>query len=729
VTAPEEAVSVKVLYTYVNNDGVVIEREVDATQNNQGTWDAILQINDAGANLDDGVEITVDAVAEDRFGNTAESEDPLTIVYDEYVGDVEIQIIASDSQNVTNQIQPDFRLLGDEQVTIEISLFRGNDLLHQIDDLTLNGGDNLDVDFWSDNPALNDLVDGEYQVQVTATDQAGNQQQFIHTFTVDTIPPTETSIALDESSQGLFANLTNTFTPRLVGSAEANALIQIYNGDPNNGGVLLGEVTADENGDWQLDISLPEILGGVSLHTVTTDVAGNATFADSSFDIDIATEQPDHAQIIVDESVHPILPGSIDDEHGSTVSNPKFKIANLPPEETIFITIYQGDEILFEGRVEVNEFGEILFNQSGSEYELNFDMQGNNQISVEYTDSHGNQSPVSDSVNFFIDSIPPQEPTIELISSAVSEADGVSVFNSRALDFEGQGEPGSELRIQIRQVGTAEWITYTSLIVGDDGQWSLADSEIEILLSQDGEYEFRAVSHDDVDNVTVSNGDPERFIVDTISEFDFVSDDMIRNTDTELVAEVEDGSEVNILSITLDGNELDIDSSSTPDGTVVDNDWTLDLASFLPDSALDSDGRPVDGTYTISFEVTDPHQNVVREDITIEIKSSIAEPEVNSMLQDEGSNPGSTLYENQVLITFDSTPILVGTAEANARIFITSPSGIVQTFADDEGNWQLELSSLENQADQDVSLTIIAQDEFGNASVSNVSVHYDDGVA
>ena len=204
---------------------------------------------------------------------------------------------------------------------------------------------------------------------------------------------------------------------------------------------------------------------------------------------------------------------------------------------------------------------------------------------------------------------------------------------------------------------------------------------------------------------------------------------MIRNTDTELVAEVEDGSEVNILSITLDGTELSIDSSSTPDGTVVDSDWTLDLASFLPNNALDSDGRPVDGVYTISFEVTDPYQNVVREDVTIEIKSSIADPELVSMQQDEGSNPGSTVYENQVLITFDSTPILVGTAEANARIFITSPSGIVQTFADDEGNWQLELSSLENQADQDISLSIIAQDEFGNASVTNVTVHYDDGVA
>ena len=729
VTAPEEAVSVKVIYSYVNNDGGVIEREIDATQNNDGTWNAILEIDNTGNNLDDGVEITVDAVAEDRYGNTAESDEALTIIYDEHVGAVDIQIIASDSQNITNQIQPEFRLLADEQVSIEVSLFRGNDLLHRIDGLTLNAGDELDVDFWTDNPALADLLDGEYQVEVTATDQAGNQQQFVHTFVVDTVAPTETSIALDEDSQGLFADLTNTFTPSLVGNAEANTVIQIYNGDPNNGGVLLGEVTADENGDWQLDISLPEIPGAVSLYTVTTDEAGNSTSGSSSFDIDISTEIPNQAQIIVDELAHPILPGSIDNEHGSTVTNPKFKIANLPADETIYLTISLGDEILFQEMIEVNEFGEALFNQDGSDYELIFNTQGNNQITVEYIDSHGNPSPTSDPANIYIDSIPPQEPTIELISDAVSDVDGVSVFNSRSLDFEGQGEPGSELRVQIRRVGTAEWITYTSLIVGDDGQWNLADSEIEILLSADGEYEFRAVSIDEVDNVTANNGDPERFIVDTVSEFDFVSDDMIRNTDTELVAEVEDGSEVNILSITLDGTELSIDSSSTPDGTVIDSDWTLDLASFLPNSALDGDGRPVDGVYTISFEVTDPYQNVVREDVTIEIKSSIADPELVSMQQDEGSNPGSTVYENQVLITFDSTPILVGTAEANARIFITGPSGIVQTFADEEGNWQLELSSLENQADQDISLSIIAQDEFGNASVANVTVHYDDGVA
>ena len=200
--------------------------------------------------------------------------------------------------------------------------------------------------------------------------------------------------------------------------------------------------------------------------------------------------------------------------------------------------------------------------------------------------------------------------------------------------------------------------------------------------------------------------------------------------ETEMAAVVEDGSTVNILSISLDGELLSIDTSSTPDGTIVDDDWTLDLASFLPPSALDDDMRPNDGTYTISLEVTDAYQNVAREDITIEIKSSIETPELNTLIQDEGSMDGSsTEYAGQVLLTFDSTPILVGTADAYARIFITSTFGISQTSADENGNWEVELSSLEHQADQDVTLTIIAQDDFGNANISNVTVHYDDGIA
>lgn len=360
---------------------------------------------------------------------------------------------------------------------------------------------------------------------------------------------------------------------------------------------------------------------------------------------------------------------------------------------------------------------------------MDFENQGSNQFSVDYVDQYGNQSLVSDPVNFFIDDIPPEAPTVELTNEAVADLDGVSVFNTRTLDFEGEGEPNSELRIQIRKIGTSDWITYTSLIVGGNGQWSLADNEIEVLLSEDGDYEYRVLSMDDVENQTASD-EATRFLVDTVSEFDFVSEDKITNAETEMAAVVEDGSTVNILSISLDGELLSIDTSSTSDGTIVDDDWTLDLASFLPPSALDDDMRPTDGTYTISLEVTDAYQNVAREDITIEIKSSIETPELNTLIQDEGSMDGSsTEYAGQVLLTFDSTPILVGTAEAYARIFITSTFGISQTSADENGNWEVELSSLEHQADQDVTLTIIAQDDFGNANISNVTVHYDDGIA
>ena len=119
------------------------------------------------------------------------------------------------------------------------------------------------------------------------------------------------------------------------------------------------------------------------------------------------------------------------------------------------------------------------------------------------------------------------------------------------------------------------------------------------------------------------------------------------------------------------------------------------------------------------------------DEVTIEIKSSIDDPLIDSLVQDEGSQSGmeQAISEGDVIMTFDATPILIGRAEAFSQILITSQAtGINQTVADADGNWQIELNSLESHSNQEIQLLIISQDEFGNASQTTTTIHYDDAV-
>lgn len=304
-------------------------------------------------------------------------------------------------------------------------------------------------------------------------------------------------------------------------------------------------------------------------------------------------------------------------------------------------------------------------------------------------------------------------------------------MNTRSLNFQGEATPGDELHVQFRRVGTSEWTTFTSVIVLANGLWNLTDTSI--ILPEDGEYEYRALSEDSVGNQRASDelADANNILVDTVSEFEFTSSTSIKNTDREITATVEEGSTVNIVSITLDGIELAIDFSEGLDGTLNGDQWVLDLADFLPSDALDEAGRPVDGTYDFVFEIKDPYENTRQDEITVEIKSSIDDPFADTLVQDEGSESGleKTISEGFVTITFDATPILNGRAEAFSQILVTSQAtGINQTVADADGNWQIELNTLENHAHQEIQLLIISQDEFGNASQTTTLVEYDDAV-
>ncbi|RKF18877.1 retention module-containing protein, partial [Alginatibacterium sediminis] len=124
---------------------------------------------------------------------------------------------------------------------------------------------------WSLDHSSTVLIDGNYQIAATATDDAGNTAEAdVYDFVVDTVTQAEISdISDDTAIDG--DNITNDNTQIFTGNAEAGASVEVFlNGES------IGTVEADENGAWSVDHSGVELADGEYAITATaTDVAGN----------------------------------------------------------------------------------------------------------------------------------------------------------------------------------------------------------------------------------------------------------------------------------------------------------------------------------------------------------------------------------------------------------------------------------------------------------------------
>lgn len=125
------------------------------------------------------------------------------------------------------------------------------------------------------------LEEGEQTATVKATDEAGNESEESVTFTVDTSPP---ALTVDTPAEGEEVEPA----PTVAGTADPGTQIEVY-----VDGVLVGETTADENGDWSLEISDDDALGSGD-HVVTVigrDGAGNETSIDVNVTVGIGDDR------------------------------------------------------------------------------------------------------------------------------------------------------------------------------------------------------------------------------------------------------------------------------------------------------------------------------------------------------------------------------------------------------------------------------------------------------
>lgn len=138
------------------------------------------------------------------------------------------------------------------------------------------------------------LTDGKHSWTAEVTNQAGNTATASITLTVDTLPPVAPVIAgmVDDVGTVQFAsqvqgNVTDDPSPTLSGTAEAGTLITLY-----DAGKVLGQVYADEDGNWSYTPTTNLVEGTHSITATATDVAGNVSEPGESWSFVLDTTPP-----------------------------------------------------------------------------------------------------------------------------------------------------------------------------------------------------------------------------------------------------------------------------------------------------------------------------------------------------------------------------------------------------------------------------------------------------
>ncbi|NVJ46376.1 MAG: Ig-like domain-containing protein, partial [Cytophagia bacterium] len=130
---------------------------------------------------------------------------------------------------------------------------------------------------WIFDNTANTLEGGYYTITAKTTDSAGNISDASADYAVEidvvapAPPPAPTIDPVSDLGVSNSDNLTNDKTPTIIGTAEANAIIEITSDKDG----LLGTTTADANGDWTFTPTSDLSEGSHEITVKATDAAGN----------------------------------------------------------------------------------------------------------------------------------------------------------------------------------------------------------------------------------------------------------------------------------------------------------------------------------------------------------------------------------------------------------------------------------------------------------------------
>ncbi|OIP98997.1 hypothetical protein AUK40_00985 [Candidatus Wirthbacteria bacterium CG2_30_54_11] len=187
----------------------------------------------------------------------------------------------------------------------------------------------------------------------------------------DTTAPAAPSILIPASD-----SLLSTGTCEITGQAEAGCTVRIYNGEN-----LVGETTADQDGNFAVSIETPD--GAYELTATATDQSGNISETSAvAFNIDTAA---------------PSVPAILTPATDAILSSATTRITGRA-EAGSTVKVYDGDTLV--GETTADQTGQFA---TDIEYP-----DGSYQLTATATDQAGNRSERTTAVAFTIDTLAPQ---------------------------------------------------------------------------------------------------------------------------------------------------------------------------------------------------------------------------------------------------------------------------------------------------------------------------------
>ncbi|CER62994.1 VCBS repeat-containing protein [Salmonella enterica subsp. enterica serovar Typhi] len=652
-------------------------------------------------NLSEGSHnLTVSAT--DPAGNTSAVSAPWTIVVDITPPAIPVLTSVVDDQpgitgnlvsgQLTNDATPTLNGRGEAGATINVYL-DGNPA--SIGTTTVNSDGT-----WSFTPQT-PLANGSHTFTLSATDPAGNSSAVSSGFvlTIDTTPPAAPVIAsvADNTAPvtGIVPNggSTNETRPTLSGTGEAGTTISIYNGS-----ALVGTAQVQANGSWSFTPSTSLGAGVWNLTATATDAAGNTSAASEIRSFTIDTTAP--AAPVIDtvyDGTGPITgnlsSGQITDEARPVISGTR--------EANTTIRLYDNGTLLAEIPAD---------NSSSWRYTPDASLAtGNHVITVIAVDAAGNASPVSDSVNFVVDTTPPLTPVITSVSD--DQAPGLGTIangqntNDPTPTFSGTAEAGAT--ITLYENGTVIGTTTAQ----PDGAWSVSTSTLA-----SGTHVITAVATDAAGNSS-PNSTAFTLTVDTTAPQTPILTSVVDDVAGGVTGNLANGQITNDNRPTLNGTAEAGSVVSIYDGDTLLGVTSANASgawSFTPTTGLN------DGTRTLTVTATDPAGNVspATSGFTIVVDTlAPTVPLITSIVDDVPNNTGA-IGNGQS--TNDTQPTLNGTAEANSAVSIFDNGALVATVnANASSNWSWTPTASLGQGSHAYSVS--AADAAGNVSAASPS--------
>ncbi|PKG65406.1 Ig-like domain-containing protein, partial [Pseudoalteromonas arctica] len=592
----------------------------------------------------------------------------------------------------------------------------------------------------------NELSEGEFTVEVSVTDTAGNETTATTTGEVDTAAPTVIIDPVGDTN-----NTTPTISGTATGEPEGTVVTITVTDDAGNPQIITTEVQAD--GTFSVDVPNELSEGEFTVEVSVTDTAGNETTATTTGEVDTTA---------------PIVTINALGDTSDTTPTISGTVSGEPAGSTVTLTVTDANGIVQIITAEVIADGSWTVEVSAALAE------GSYSVDASISDSAGNEGTASASGTIDTSAL---TITIDIIGETNDQTPQINgdTFNAQA---------GSQVEVQITDSAGAI-ITLTT-VVDENGLWSVtppanlaegtilisatvtdigggtANAELDAVIDitpptiQVNELETSndttpVISGNTTDvvagtvinlTVTDSQGVVRTFSTTTDADGNWSVElsQELASGDYSVEAEVSDAAG-NSASTTATGNIDTSGPSLTVDFEAVTNDSTptisgtsdADVGTSITVVITDENGVEQTLSTTVdangNWEVT-PQTDLNEGDNTIEVSVS-----------DEAGNTTTvtdtiTLDTQAPILTIqnvgdvsDLTPELQGTSNeigGTVTLTITDSQGAEQTFTttvESDGHWNIEIPGALAQGDFSVVASIT--DAAGNDTTANSSGNVD----